>query len=1382
MKTLSCRPLSLVVGFTLVMSLLVLVPPTPASAAEPPVVDNPTGAVTADALPTAQINGVAWDQVVVGDTVYVAGQFTSARPAGSAAGRNESPRQNLMSYNLRTGVMTSWAPQVNGRIRVITASPDGSRIYIGGTFTAVNGVTRSRVAAFNTADGSLVAGFAPSVSSDVFAVTVSGSAVYLGGWFTAVNNVARTRLAAVSPVNGSLLAWAPTADYTVYGLGLTSAQDRVVAAGSFQRLNNLTSVSMGTLDAVTGASYPFVAGTKLRNILDNAAMFSLKVIGRKAYSTGFGYGSGNFEGALIADAYTGVIDNMLDCHGDTYDSVPMNGIVYSVHHHHTCDNAGGYPEESPRRWLYSDAFTADARGTVAANNQPGAGYGNWEGQPAGSMVNWFPLFTAGKASGASQAAWTVETAGSYLVQGGEFLTVNGTGQQGLVRFATRDVVTSPRMGPEGSAAELIPTLFQRTSTSVGGSFRTSWDRDNALLTYRVYRSDLGTATPVATLTGMSTFWSRPSLSFVDSTVVPGRSYTYYVVVADPDGNSRQGQSAQITPAPSDIDTGYPAQVMTDQPAHYWRLAQLAGASSSPDQVSASALTLLSSATGGAAGALNGVSNTATTFNGTVSGRAATAVAESAPQVFTLELWFKTTSTAGGKLLGFGSSSTGTSASYDRHLYLDASGRLTFGVYPGAVRTVTTPGTYRDGAWHHAVATLSGQGMNLYVDGALRASSTQATSAQAMSGYWRLGGDALAGSWPNRGTSENVAATLDEVAVYPVELDATRVAAHYAAATTQQPANQLPVADFAATVAGQEVSVDASASSDPDGSIVSYAWEYGDGSTGTGRTSSHRYASAGSYTVRLTVVDDRGGTRSLARVVQVGAVDGQTVARDAFARTQSRWGTAPVGGAWTDSGAANYATDGTRGVITLPRAGSGPSAQLASVSERDVSVVTDVALSTMPAGGAVLHQVLARTSGSSSYKAVVRVEPTGALRLYVARVVNGAETVLNTTTLASFGYSAGERLKIRLDVTGSAPTTVTARLWRAAQSEPTAPLVTATDATAALQSAGGLSVTSYASSSITNAPVVITVDDFFATRPAEAGGNRAPTAAFTVAATDLGIAVDGTGSADAEGPISSYTWAFGDGSTASGATAQHTYASAGTYTIRLTVTDAAAATGTTTRSVTVTSPAAVHARDAFARTVGSGWGSAEVGGAWTANVGSAFSVDGSAGLANLTTAGSTRTMRLDGVSARDTVITTEIALDKVPVGDSYYHQLLARMNGSSLYSLTTRVTPTGALHLVLAKIDNGSETQLQTFPLGTFGYGPGESIRIKFGATGGSPTTLGGKVWRVGTAEPTGYQIAAVDNVAGLQSAGAVGMKFYSAGSTSNMPQLVRVESFEARSQ
>src|SRR3712207_3342191 len=70
--------------------------------------------VSADPLPTAQINGVAWAQVVVGNTVYVTGQFTRARPAGAAVGTAEVVRNNLLAYDIRTGeLISSFAPSLN---------------------------------------------------------------------------------------------------------------------------------------------------------------------------------------------------------------------------------------------------------------------------------------------------------------------------------------------------------------------------------------------------------------------------------------------------------------------------------------------------------------------------------------------------------------------------------------------------------------------------------------------------------------------------------------------------------------------------------------------------------------------------------------------------------------------------------------------------------------------------------------------------------------------------------------------------------------------------------------------------------------------------------------------------------------------------------------------------------------------------------------------------------------------------------------------------------------------------------------------------------------------------------------------------------------------
>jgi PKD repeat protein len=84
----------------------------------------------------------------------------------------------------------------------------------------------------------------------------------------------------------------------------------------------------------------------------------------------------------------------------------------------------------------------------------------------------------------------------------------------------------------------------------------------------------------------------------------------------------------------------------------------------------------------------------------------------------------------------------------------------------------------------------------------------------------------------------------------------------------------PTAAFTAPptlVAGTPASFDASGSKDPDGTIASYSWEFGDGTaTQTGETTSHSYTAAGEYTVTLRVTDDAGETTGVSRTVTVNA--------------------------------------------------------------------------------------------------------------------------------------------------------------------------------------------------------------------------------------------------------------------------------------------------------------------------------------------------------------------------------------------------------------------------------------------------------------------------------------------------------------------------------
>ena len=115
---------------------LVAAPPVTADTA-PLDPANPATPVTvsADALPTVQIDGIVWQQVIIGNVAYAVGQFNTARPAGAAPGTNTVARNNILAYDVTTGnLITTFTASLNGMAKTIAASPDGSKLFVGGAF------------------------------------------------------------------------------------------------------------------------------------------------------------------------------------------------------------------------------------------------------------------------------------------------------------------------------------------------------------------------------------------------------------------------------------------------------------------------------------------------------------------------------------------------------------------------------------------------------------------------------------------------------------------------------------------------------------------------------------------------------------------------------------------------------------------------------------------------------------------------------------------------------------------------------------------------------------------------------------------------------------------------------------------------------------------------------------------------------------------------------------------------------------------------------------------------------------------------------------------------------------------------------------------------
>ena len=1167
-----------------ITGLAVGVVAAPAAAADTsPIKQIDSSQVSADALPTVQIDGVAWDQVINGNTVYVGGQFANARPAGAAAGTNLTPRGNLLAYNLTTGALiTSFAPTLNAQIKKMAVSPDGTRLYVVGQFTQVNGQNRYRVAAFNTATGALISNFAPVVNSTVAAVVATNTTVYIGGAFSSSGSSFRTRLAAYNASTGARLNWTPAPDAGVNAMTLAS-DGTIIVGGSFQNVNGSPAYGLAKLDPTTGALLPWNTTNLIRNAGANSAILSLKSDGDQVYGSGYHFGSGgNLEGIFSANAVTGDIKWVEDCHGDTYDVWPGSAnTVYSVSHAHYCGNLGGFPQSEPNwgvNMKRSLAFTKDVTGTLGHDPH---GYYDFYGTPSPSMVNWFPLLSAGTYTGKSQAAWSVTGNSQYVILGGEFPSVNGTAQQGLVRFAIRSIAPN-QSGPVYSGSQSNPSLVALPSGKVRVAWQANTDRDDLTLNYTLTRNGV----TVNQTSDSSPFWARANMGYIDSNVTAGQSYTYRLTATDPSGNFTRSDNVSITVPAGGSTNGYAQKVIADGASSYWPLNESTG-TALLDNAGFNDIDTSASVTRGTAGAIPG--DTATTFDGATSSSTRTPIA--GPNTFTSQVWIKTSTTSGGKILGFGGSKTGNSGSYDRHVYMDNAGRIWFGVYPNGVATLNSDASYNDGQWHQITTSLGPDGMKLYIDAKLIGQRGDVTYGQDYSGYWRVGGDNI-GGWPNQPASNTFAGAIDDVAIYPTVLTRQTINAQWVASGRTSTIPAAPADTYGAAVfndnpnlfwrlgeSGETTAADASPNGDQTG-IYQNGVTLGatGGIKGTSNTaasfdgnddfvaSTKTYNNPKNYSVEawFKTTTTNGG-----KIIGLGA--SQTGTSGGYDRHVYMNNDGKVTfGVWT--GFTNTITSNTalndgvwHHVVASQSTADGMKMYIdgALVGTNGQTDAQDYVGYWRVGGdnhwGCCSPFVTATIDDAAVYGYVL----TGA---QVANHFNLGNTVVAANQAPVAGFTSSS---VYLDATFTNTSTdpdgtIAASEWNFGDSTP---LSTTASPTHSYAQAGTYTVSlkvtdNKGETNVVTHPVTVTA-------PA---ANVPPTAGISVTSQNLlTVNVSGSGSADGDGTIVDYAWDFGDSGTASGVTASHTYTAAGTYTVTLTVKDDDGASTSTTQSVTVSGP-------------------------------------------------------------------------------------------------------------------------------------------------------------------------------------------------------------------
>jgi PKD repeat protein len=340
----------------------------------------------------------------------------------------------------------------------------------------------------------------------------------------------------------------------------------------------------------------------------------------------------------------------------------------------------------------------------------------------------------------------------------------------------------------------------------------------------------------------------------------------------------------------------------------------------------------------------------------------------------------------------------------------------------------------------------------------------------------------------------------------------------------------PVASFTATPSQGDpplyVNFDASGSYDPDGKIISYSWDFGDGNSGNGLGVSHTYTKKGVHTAKLTIVDNDDQTSSCTQIITVG--------------------TPPVAV-----------------ISATPTSGGSP-----------LEVYFDGSESYDPDGNIVSYKWDFGDGTSGSGKSPIHTYTNLATRTAILTVTDdegledqaSIEINISTDPIARFSYSPKKGkppLKVNFDASNSKPAdkingSITKYEWDFGDGK--------------VGLGKTISHTFTTTGIFTVTLKIIDNQGLVGSTTAEVELYYKPVASFTWSPkkgkAPLKVSFDASNSSDEDGNIVVYKWDFGDGKMGWGVNTSHTYTKAGTFTIKLTVTDNTALTDSATNKIVI----------------------------------------------------------------------------------------------------------------------------------------------------------------------------------------------------------------------
>jgi len=476
------------------------------------------------------------------------------------------------------------------------------------------------------------------------------------------------------------------------------------------------------------------------------------------------------------------------------------------------------------------------------------------------------------------------------------------------------------------------------------------------------------------------------------------------------------------------------------------------------------------------------------------------------------------------------------------------------LFKGSLGQVATQakGALDDGRWHNLACVLTSSGVTMYVDG-----EYQSTKA----GDPGLIDNSLPMTVGGKINCDQVNVTCD---YYTGQIDRIRIS---------KGPNATPAASFSGDCPGLTCSFDATASSDSDGDVALYTWDFGDGGVGTGAHPTHIYAADGTYRVKLTVTDNRGGTDVVFRDVTAAGIP---------VVSQVRYVDSAVG-------VGNTATP----TVVIPATAAPGDRLLLVMSLNSIdrtftgpTGITDLTLLDTVIAKTMSTTVWTKTLAEGDPGTTVTVPLVGGLTKYnlTAAVYSGVADVSSLQFARDTGV-VNDTVRLTPQVSGVADGSWVVSYWADRSSAttvwtPSSEVVTRSTACgttsaricSALADSDAKVPEVYGNISATTTVVSPVATMWSIVLPTAEGADQAPTAAFGSNCLMLVCAFDPSGSSDPEGALASYAWDFGDGETSTEAAPSHTFAAAGDYDVTLTVTDAGGLTDTVNHVVSVTDAA------------------------------------------------------------------------------------------------------------------------------------------------------------------------------------------------------------------